>query len=86
MIYTVTWTTRALQMLADIWNRSKQRNALTAASYQIDNILRDDPDLVGRHRYDTVREFYFAPLGVEFEVIEPDRQVVVLSVWQIPSP
>ena len=83
MIYTVTWSRRALGMLAQIWIDATNRNAVAAASYEIDNILRDDPDLVGRPRFDTVRAFNCPPLGVEFEVNEPDRLVIVINVWQI---
>jgi hypothetical protein len=64
---------------------ASNRNAVTAASYAIDNILRDDPDLVGTHRFDTVREFHYPPLGIEFEVIEANRLVIVLNVWPTPS-
>ena len=84
MIYTVTWSQRALAKLAQIWLDASDRNAVTAASYEIDNILRDDPDLVGRPRYDTVRGFSYPPLGVEFEVIEADRTVIEINVWHIP--
>jgi len=85
MIYIVTWSARALARLADVWLHAGDRNSVTAASYAIDNILRDDPDLVGTFRFDTVREFHYPPLGVEFEVNEADRLVTVLNVWPIPS-
>jgi hypothetical protein len=84
MIYTVSWTLVAQEQLAEVWLASKRRNAVTAASYEIERILRDNPDLVGRHRFDTLREFLSPPLGIEFEVIEADRIVHVLSVWELP--
>jgi hypothetical protein len=79
MIFTVTWAAAAVQMLADIWNKSAARNALSVATNEIDAELRIDPDTVGN-----IREWTHPPLGVEFEVIEPDRIVHVLSVWTVP--
>src|SRR5436190_5916296 len=85
MTYTVTWSARALARLADVWLHASNRNAVTAASYAIDNILRDDPDLVGAHRFDTVREFHYPPLGIDFEVIEANRLLIVHKFWPTPS-
>jgi len=82
MIFTVSWTEPALQMLAAIWAAATDRNGIPRASHEIDQALRVDPDTVGYSTFDTVREYFHSPLGVEFEVIEPDRLVYVLSVWQ----
>jgi hypothetical protein len=84
MIFTVTWSAAAVQMLADIWNKATDRNAITVATNEIDAELRIDPDTVGHATVGAIREWIHRPLGVEFEVIEPDRIVNVLSVWPVP--
>ena len=84
MTFTVSWTEAALQKLAAIWLAAADRNAITAASAEIDTVLQVDPDTVGRRTFDSVREYLHLPLGVEFEVIEADRIVHVLPVWLIP--
>ena len=47
----------------------------------IDHNLATDPHLIGRHIFDTLYEYDYPPLGVEFEVIDADRQVLVLTCW-----
>jgi len=85
MIFTVVWAEWPTSYLAKLWiNSPTSRNAITAASHHIDMTLREDPDTVGRATLGSnVREYLYPPLGVEFEVIEDDRIVRVLSVWQI---
>jgi hypothetical protein len=83
MIYTVTWTEAAIQMLADIWINAADRNAITVATNEIDAELRVDPDTLGRATIGAIREWTHPPIGVEFEVVEPDRIVHVLSVWTV---
>jgi hypothetical protein len=62
---------------------SNDRNGVTEAAAKIDRTLNEDPDAVGRRTFDDVREFLCPPLGIEFEVVEDDRIVYVLSVWLI---
>jgi hypothetical protein len=84
MIFTVTWAEAAIQALANIWNQpTTDRAALNAATNEIDAELRIDPDTVGRRTVGTIREWIHPPLGVEFEVLEPDRIVNVLFVWAV---
>lgn len=83
MTFTVHWTEAAIQMLAAIWLAAADRNALTVANDEIDAVLREDADTVGRLLYDTVRQYEHPPLGVQFEVVEADRIVFVLSCWLI---
>jgi hypothetical protein len=83
MIFTVNWTDAALQQLAAIWLAATDRNAITLASDEIDRELRVDPDTLGRPTFATVREYKHPPLAIEFEVVEPDRIVHVLSCWLI---
>jgi hypothetical protein len=78
----VDWRPDALQDLAAIWLGAIDRNAITAAVHVIDQTLAVDPDTVGRAVFDTVREYHYPPLGVEFEVIHADMRVWVLAVWE----
>jgi hypothetical protein len=81
MIFTVVWTPEAEQHLAAIWIAAADRNAVTRASNAIDFALSVDTNSVGFLVFDSVREYTHAPLAVEFEVIEDDRQAVILTVW-----
>ena len=83
MSFTVHWTEAAIQMLAAIWLAAVDRNAITVANDEIDPVLREDADTVGRLIFDTVRQYEHPPLGVQFEVVEADRIVYVLSCWLI---
>jgi plasmid stabilization system protein ParE len=81
MRYTVHWTPAAERDLADVWLNAADRNAVTSASHVIDLLLAQDPDQQGEVCFDTVRTLVVSPLGVDFEVIEDDRIVYVLTVW-----
>ncbi len=81
MKYTVLWTPTAEQDLAAVWLAAADRNAITSAAHTIDRLLAQDPETRGEVCFDTVRALSVPPLGVEFEVIEPDRMVYVLSAW-----
>jgi hypothetical protein len=41
------------------------------------------PNKFGESRYDTVRIGFVSPLGVQFEVMQDVRTVVVYDVWRI---
>jgi len=81
--FMVEWHPDAQQDLAAIWLTATDRNAVTAAAHAIDQTLGVDPDTVGRAVFDTIREYHYSPLGVEFEVIHADMRVWVLAVWDI---
>jgi hypothetical protein len=83
MIYTVVWIPRALAMLAEIWNDAPDRGAVTAASAEIDRLLRLDPDKRGR-RFRSQRLLLVPPLAVTFSVDAGDRMVKVLQVRRYP--
>jgi hypothetical protein len=85
MNYTVVWTPTAEQDLAQLWIDADDRDALTSAANTIDVILRQDAHLRGEPLFDTVRTLYVPPLGVDFEVVEADRIVYVLSAWTKPE-
>jgi len=88
--YTVNWTANALQELASVWMAASNRNAVTHTANDIDDILEVFPYTVGESTFDIVREYTRPPLGVEYEVNDAIRRVVVLSVWSTdtgrPSP
>jgi len=80
MRYTVIWTPDALDQLADVWLRATNRNAVTRAAYQIDQILRDDPDSKGVDFYGD-RLLVVTPLQVIFVTRPDDRLAEVQQVW-----
>jgi len=84
-IYTVVWKRSAEQQLAALWLTASNRNALTRAAARIDLLLGADSDQQGTLIFDTVRQLMIPPLGVEFEVIQDDRIVWVLSVWGVSA-
>lgn len=85
MNYTVVWTEPAQQELARLWAGASDRNAVSAASNRIDRLLGNRPSSVGQVRFDTVRTLAVAPLGVDYEVIDDDRIVYVLAVWDLSA-
>ena len=58
-------------------------NAVTAASHAIDLALAASPHTAGTLVFDTVYECTRLPLAVEYEVIDADRRVFVLTVWDV---
>jgi plasmid stabilization system protein ParE len=81
MTYTVVWTPAAEDDLAAIWLAAADRKSVTHAARQADELLRNDAETVGESRSETVRILFVPPLGIEFEVVERDRKVSVLTVW-----
>jgi hypothetical protein len=81
--FTVVWVPDAEADLAAIWTAAPDRSAVAKASNDIDILLVRDPESRGKLSFDTVRILTIAPLAVEFEVLEEDRQVFVLSVWRV---
>lgn len=80
--YTVDWTSAAEDDLAAIWLASADRGGITAAAHRISGLLKASPLRVGRPRMSSVhRTATLKPLGIEFEVIEDDKRVIVLAVW-----
>jgi hypothetical protein len=81
MRFTVLWTPAAEQNLAAVWLDADDRDAVTSAANTIDRLLAQDPESHGEARFDTVRTLTVAPLGVDYEVLEGDCIVYVLTVW-----
>ena len=82
MRFTVFWSRGSQAELAREWTESSDRAALTAAAALIDRVLSQDPLDCGEARDEDFRIMFADPLGVEFHVNEPDRRVIVISVWR----
>jgi hypothetical protein len=82
MNYEVIWDPTAEQELAAAWLMAPDRNALTEAAAWLDERLANSPLTLGRRRSSSVhRTAYRSPLGIEFEVIEDDKRVIVRGVF-----
>ena len=80
MRFTVIWSPFALDQLADLWLNAQDRNAVTTAQYQIDQLLLIDPDLQGIPFFGD-RALSVPPLRVRFTINPDDMIVEVLDVW-----
>jgi hypothetical protein len=80
-MYQVEWLENALDQLAAIWMLADAalRQAITAATNQIDQLLANDPHNVGESRPGGRRVLLVAPLGVTYRI--DGQQVTVLRVW-----
>lgn len=84
MNYEVTWTRTALDQLAALWNDSRERDEVTVASHELEQLISRRPLSLGESRQASIVRFlYRRPLGIEYEVIEDDKKVRVLRVWSI---
>jgi len=83
-MYQVQWLQSALDELALLWVQaeSSSQQAITAATHQLDQQLRTDPDNVGESRAEDRRILFEAPLAVVFRVLPDDVRVEILHVWQ----
>ena len=83
-MYIVEWKDRAERQLAAIWLAATDRNAVTMTSNRIDQELARRPLQLGESRASSVQRILIdPPLGVEFEVIEDDKRVIVQFVYPI---
>lgn len=84
MKFTVLWRLTAERDLANIWNVGPDRGAIAKAADQIDETLKlrpkEGPGIV-RSGEDYYLKVY--PLGVDYEVNEDDRKVIVNAIWRI---
>jgi len=84
MSYTVIWVPVAENRLADTWLAAPDRAAVTRAAHLIDQDLAHNPYARGFPRNASVnRTAVEYPLGVEYEIIEDDKTVRVLTVWSL---
>ena len=80
MRFTVTWSPSAQIQLARLWLAAADRNSVTAAQHQIDQLLRVDPHLRGFPFFGD-RVLSVAPLHVRFSIDTMDMIVEVAEVW-----
>lgn len=80
--YQLAWAAAAEQQLATAWVGAADRSAVAAAAHWLEHRLARVPLQLGQPRASSVqRVAYRAPLGIEFEVIEDDKRVIVLGVF-----
>ena len=84
MSYTVVWVPPAEEELASVWLAAADRAAVTAAVHRLEQRLVRDPLHTGQVRWSSVQRVVTdPPLGIDFEVIEDDKRVLVQAVWAI---
>ena len=82
MNYRVFWAPKADEQLDAILRVAADRPEIAAASRAIDVKLATDPADLGQSRVDNVRVAFYHPLGIEFEVLEDVKTVIVYEVWR----
>ena len=84
MTYRVDWQPAAEAELTTVYLRALNHNAVTRASHALDVELGIDPLRFGRPRDSSVnRTAAVPPLGIDFEVIEDDKRVIVHAVFAV---
>ncbi len=78
--YTVVWLRDAIDELGEIWMAAEDRNAVTAASAEIDRELACDATSKGKPLSEGLRVYDAPPLRGVFSVSDPDRKVEVVRV------
>ena len=81
MKYTVMWAKSAEDHLADLWLQAEDRESIRRASDELDALLAERPHLVGESRSANTRIAFVSPVGMEYEISDADRTVLVLAVW-----
>jgi hypothetical protein len=84
MNYQVEWTAEAENDLAALWTAATDRNAVTEASAWLDAQLTVNPLHFGEPWASSVHRIAVDdPIGIEFEVIEDDKRVIVHGVFSL---
>jgi len=84
MTYRVDWTEAAENDLAGCWNATSDRNAVTAAATWLEHHLKLDPLRFGEPWASSVHRIaVHDPIGIEFEVIEDDKRVIVHGAFVV---
>lgn len=82
MKYTVVFTELADDELAAAWVQSTNRKAVTDIANQLEALLSRDPLNAGESRDTSLNRIIWGdPIGMTFEVIPDDYNVIVHSVW-----
>ena len=82
MRFTVVWSPDAERELTRVWNESTDREGITDAANLLDRELANNPTHVGESRPTGLRIAHCLPLGIRFAVLEEDRVVRVVAVWE----
>jgi len=83
MQHRVLWAPDAEEKLEHFLKNTSDPSVLAAAAREIDQHLITAPKDLGESRYDAMRVGYMFPLGVQFEVMDDVRTVIVHDVWRI---
>ena len=83
MKYTVTWLPGADQELADLWLNASDQGAVSQAANAFERSLRKNPLQTGESRSTTTRIAFLPPLAFLFHVVEDDRLVEIVHVWEM---
>lgn len=81
MKYSVIWKRSAENDLASIWIAAANRQAITDAVEALEREAATNPLNLGESREENTRVAFRGPLGIQFEVLDSDRLVTVLAVW-----
>jgi hypothetical protein len=82
MNYRVRWLTSVEQDLAQIWIEAQDRNRITAAADQIDQVVGRDPLSFGESHGGQTRIGIMAPLAILFDVDAVNRRVTIWDIWR----
>jgi hypothetical protein len=82
MSYRVFWAPHADEQLDAILRVAVDQPQIAAAARAIDTRLVTNPSDLGESRHEKVRIAFVRPLGVEFEVLEDVKTVIVYEVWR----
>jgi plasmid stabilization system protein ParE len=80
MSFAVTWKPDALDELARVWVDATDRDAVTAASHRVEQLLGRDPLGQGESRSGNARVMFDPPLAVVYRVNTARRRVTIFSV------
>lgn len=82
MKFSVLWMPSAERHVTSLWLDAIDRDVIASAVNSIDTLLATDAHTRGEPRSEDKRILFVEPLGIEFKVSLPDRQVYVLAVWR----
>lgn len=85
MTYRVFWAPHAESLLEIILRDEEAQARYAAAAREIDKQLAADPISFGESRYDDFRIAFEHPLGIDYEVLQDVRTVIVYNVWRVQS-
>jgi hypothetical protein len=83
MTYRVFWSPYAEEQLERVLQDENALTALVTAIREINRSLAVDPIGFGESRFESVRVGFNRPLGVQYDVLEDVRTVIVDLVWRI---